>query len=105
MVTESSVHPSLYCNSHHQIIFAKFNLEILYQTCYFCNIWHCQGGNTDLLWRAIDMFDWDGAFVNTNVNEKVFNFNKTILNILSNFIKHETLTVDDKDSHCFTKIN
>ena len=51
------------------------------------------------------MFDWDGAFVNTNVNEKVFTFNKTILNILSNFIKHETLTVDDKDFHCFTKIN
>ena len=38
------------------------------------------------------MFDWDRAFVNTNVNEKVFILNKTILNILSNFIPHETLT-------------
>ena len=43
------------------------------------------------------MFDWDRAFVNTNVKEKVFILNKTILNTLSNFIPHETLTVDDKD--------
>ena len=51
------------------------------------------------------MFDWDRAFtfINTNVNEKVFILNKTILNILSNFIPHETLTVDDKDPPWFTK--
>ena len=50
------------------------------------------------------MFDWDRAFVNTNVNEKVFILNKTILNILSNFFPHETLTIDDnKDSLWFTK--
>ena len=42
------------------------------------------------------MFDWYRAFVNTNVNEKVFILNKTIFNILSNFTPHETW-VDDKD--------
>ena len=30
LITESGVHPSLHPNSHHQIIFAKFNLEIHY---------------------------------------------------------------------------
>ena len=49
------------------------------------------------------MFDWDRAFVNTNVNEKVFILSKTILNILSNFIPHETVTVDDNDPLWFTK--
>ena len=53
--------------------------------------------------RAVDMFDWDRAFVNTNVNEKVFILNKTILNKLSNFIPHETVTVDDKEPPWFTK--
>ena len=43
------------------------------------------------------MFDWDRACINTNVNEKVFFLNKTILNILSNFFPHETLTIEDKD--------
>ena len=43
------------------------------------------------------MFDWDRASVKSNVNEKVFIRNKIILNILSSFVPHETLTVDDKD--------
>ena len=41
------------------------------------------------------MFDWDRAFVNTNVNEKMFILNKTIFNIFSNFIPLKTVTVDD----------
>ena len=49
------------------------------------------------------MLDWDKAVVNTNINEKVFILNKTILNILSNFIPHKTLTVNDKDPPWFTK--
>ena len=51
------------------------------------------------------MFDWDGAFINTDVNEKVIILNKTILNILSNFISLETLTADYKDLLWFTKKN
>ena len=49
------------------------------------------------------MFDWDRAFVNTNINEKVFILNNTILNILSNFIPHKILTIDDKEHPCFIK--
>ena len=103
LITESGVHPSLHPNSHHQIIFAKFNLEILFPPPYFRDVWHYQDANTDLIRRAIDMFDWDRAFVNTNVNEKVFILNKTVLNILSNFIPQETVTVDDNDPLWFTK--
>ena len=43
------------------------------------------------------MFDGYRAFVNNNVNKKIFILNKTILNILSNSISHKTLTIDDKD--------
>ena len=103
LITESGVHPSLHPNSHHQIIFAKSNLEIHYPPPYFCDVWHYQDANTDLIRRAIDMLDWDKAVVNTNINEKVFILNKTILNILSNFIPHKTLTVNDKDPPWFTK--
>ena len=50
------------------------------------------------------MFDCDRAFVNTNNKENVFILlNKTILNILSSFIPHETLTVDDKYPPWFTR--
>ena len=103
LITESGVHPSLHPNAHHQIIFPKFNLEIHYPPTYFREVWHYHDTNTDLIRRAIDIFDWDRTFVNTNVNEKVFILNKTILNILSNLIPYETLTVDDKDPPWFTK--
>ena len=103
LTTESGVHLSLNLNSHHQIIFAKFSLEIHYPPPYFREVWHYQDANADLIRRAITMFDWDRAFVNTNVNEKGLILIRTILNIFSNFTPHETLTIDDKDPPWFTK--
>ena len=68
-------------------------MEIHYLPPYFRDVWHYQNANTDLIRRAIDMFHWDRAFVDTYVNEKVFILNKTIFNILFNFIPHKTLTL------------
>ena len=97
LITESGVHPSFYPNFQ-QIFVAKFNLEIFFPPPYFRDVWHYQDdANADFIRRAIDKFDWDRAFVDTNVNEKMFILNRTILNILSNFIPHNILTVDDKD--------
>ena len=95
LITESSVHRSLHPDSHHQIICEKFNQEILYRPPYFRDVYHYQNANTDLIRRANGVFNWGTAVVNTYVTEKVFILNKTILNILSNFIPSETLTVDD----------
>ena len=36
-------------------------------------------------------------FANSDVNEKVYLFNKTIKNIVSNYIPHETIICNDKD--------
>ena len=38
LITESGVHPSLHPNSHDHVIFAKFNLEILYPSPYFGDV-------------------------------------------------------------------
>ena len=72
LITESGVHLYLHPNSHPQIIFSKFNLEIYYPPLYFCDVWHYQYANADLIRRATEMFDCGRAFVNTNANEKVF---------------------------------
>ena len=42
-------------------------------------------------------FFWERAFENRSIDEKVSIFNKTIKNILSNYIPHETITIDDRD--------
>ena len=99
LVVESGVHPSLHPNCYHQIIFAKFNLKIhhlKYQPPYYRQVWHYQEADTELIRQAIDLFDWRKAFQNTSVYEKVAIFNKTIPNILHNFIPLETLLIDDK---------
>ena len=104
LVEESGVHPSLHPNCHHQIVFAKFNLIISYPPLYSREIWHYREANTDLIRRAISNFNWEKAFYNINVNKKVSIFNETILNILSNYIPHETLVCDDKDPPWLTLV-
>ena len=84
LITESGVHSSLHSNCYHLIIFAKFNLEVVYPPSW--EVWHYKDANTELIRRAINEFNWQRAFLNTSVNEKVDICNSAILNILSNFI-------------------
>ena len=89
MVLESGVHHSLHQNCHHQIIFDKFNLKIYYPPSYERTIFHH-------IQQAINLFDWENAFLNTDVNAQVFIFSNTVLNILNNYIPHETEICDDR---------
>ena len=91
------MHPSLHPNCHHLVIYAKFNLKVHYPSPYELEAWHY---NTGLIQRSIEMFDWDKAFTNSNVN-MVDICTKTIQNILSNFISYQTVTIDDKDPPWF----
>ena len=86
--SESGIQPSLYPNCHHHIIYLKFNLKVLYPPPYADKVWHYQDSNVDLIRRSINEVDWDRAFVNKNVDEKVLIFKKTVLNVLSNLIPH-----------------
>ena len=94
---ESGIHSSLYSNCHHQIVFAKFNLSIFYPPPYERTVWYYERANTELIRRATDQFDWLRALSNVNVDEKVYFFTKTLLNIIQNFIPHETIICDDRD--------
>ena len=47
------------------------------------------------------MFNWDREFTNSNVTDMVDIYTKTIQNILSSFIPHQTITIDDKDPPWF----
>ena len=53
--------------------------------------------NVDHIRKAINGFQWEKSFQNMNVNDMVHVFNRTIKNILRNFIPHETITCDDRD--------
>ena len=79
------------------MVFAKFNLDIVYPPPYEREIWHCQKANIDLIKRAINSFDWEKAFSNIDIDRMVSILNQTIINILRNFIPYETALFDDRD--------
>ena len=97
LVVDLGVHPSLHPNCHHQIVYANFNLKIHFPPPYEREIWHYGQGNTELNRRAVHEFNWQRAFSNLNINERVSFFNKNNLNIVSNFIPHETVICNDRD--------
>ena len=80
----------------HLYIFAKFNLDIVYPPPQEREIWHYQKVNIDLIKCAINSFDWEKAFCNIDVDKMVSIFNQTFINILCNFIPHETV-LNDRD--------
>ena len=92
---ESGIHPSLHC--HYQVTHAKSNLKTHYPPPYEREIWHFQKANTDQIREAIEQFSWDRSFKNLDFNKMVFLLNKTIKNILSNYIRHEIIICDDRD--------
>ena len=49
LITDSGVHSSLHSNFHHQIVFSKFNLHILYPPPYLREIWHYREANTSAI--------------------------------------------------------
>ena len=97
LVVNSGVHPSLHPNCHHQIVYTKYDLKIHFPPPYEWEIWHSGQGNTDLIRRAVHEFNWQRAFSNQNINERVSFFDKIILDIVSNFISHETVICDDRE--------
>ena len=94
---ESGVHSSLYPNFHHQKVFAKFNLKFFYSPTYEREIWHYNKANIDLICGSINEFSWKNRFSNIDANQKVYSFNETIKNILSNFKRHEKIVCDDRN--------
>ena len=60
--------------------------------------------NIDLIKRAINSFDWEKAFSNVDVDKMVSIFNQTIINVLCNFIPHETVLCDDRDPPWMNKV-
>ena len=84
MIMNSGVHSSLHPNCHHQIVFAKINLKIKYPPPYERIVWNYNKANVECINLTINRFNWENLFSGRNVNEQVYMFNKTILNIFKN---------------------
>ena len=81
---------------HQPNIFAKFNMKVYYPPPYERTIFYHPNANVDHIWQAINLFDWNNAFLN-DVDAQVSNFSKTVLDILNNCILHETKICHNHD--------
>ena len=93
---EFGVQSSLYPNCHHQLAFTNFDLSIYYPWAYERKAWYYNRANDDLIWRAIDLFEWDEVLYINEVDNKVAIFSETLMNIMQNFILNETVLCDDR---------
>ena len=101
LVPENEVYPSLHPKCHHQIVFAKLNLNVEYPPLYERLIWDYKNADIPSINCAIDIFDWGNSFKSKNVHEQVHFFNKIILNIFHNYILNKTILCNDKDPPWF----
>ena len=49
LIIDSGFHSSLHPNCNHQIVYAKFNLEIIYPLHYLREVWHYKDANIELI--------------------------------------------------------
>ena len=66
-------------------------------------LWHYEKAKVDHIRRSIYEFSQERCFANTSVNDKVLMFDKTIRNIMSNYIPHKTIICDDRDPPWISK--
>ena len=57
-------------------------------------VWDYEKANIENIKKAISSFDWNKAFENLSVDEKVDFLNKTLLNIFRNYILNKKIKCD-----------
>ena len=103
LVVDYGTHPSLHPNCHHQIIYCKLNLKIVYPPLYQRLVWDFKRVNIESIRKPIKIVDWNFMFLNKTVHELVSIFNNILFNIFTNYIPHKYILFDDRDPPWMTK--
>ena len=98
---DSGAHSSLNPNCHHQMVYAKLNLKTEYSPLYERLVWDYNKTNTQLFKRSSETFNWEKLLENKNVNDQLYLFNKTMLNIFHNLIPNKNIICNDKNPPWF----
>ena len=97
LVVDSGVHPSLHTNYHHQITDCILNLRIFYPPPYESLVWDYKRANESARNTALNKVDWEFLISNKSVNQQAINFNRTVMNVFSNFVPNKFVTFNDRD--------
>ena len=89
LVVDSGVHPSLHTNCHHQITYCNINLMIVYPPPYEHFVWDYKRANESAINAALNKVDWEFLFSNKSVTQQVIIFNRSVMNVFSNFVPNK----------------
>ena len=94
-VVDCETHPFLHPNCHHQIVYCKLELKIVYPPPYQRRVWDFKRANIDSIRKAVKMVDWHFMFMNKTIHEQVTAFNTILMNSFSNYIPNKYIIIDD----------
>ena len=98
LIAESGEFPSLHVKCHHQIIYSKLNLNVIYAPPYQRLILDYKKANVDCIKKSLNSADWDFVFSNKNVHQQAEYLNNVLRNVFTNFIPSKFITINDKNS-------
>ena len=91
---ESGVHPTLHGQCHHQIIYGLLSIKNPAPPPYKRRLWYYDKANTAAIRKSIEMHNWYEALENiTSPSHQGEILNEILLNVFSNFIPNELVTV------------
>ena len=104
LVLKSGVRPSLDPTVKHQITFCKLNFKIPPPPKFKRKLWHFKSAQQELIRKSITDFPWIAELSKfSNPTQQVSLLNKTILNIMSNFVPNEVKTFRPLDPPWYNK--
>ena len=103
-VTEYGIDYSLFHTCHHHIIFVKVSSKIFLPPAYEGEVWDYKKANIDSIQKSISLFNWERAFNNLSVSEKVNVLSSTLVNIFHNNIPNKIVKCSYKDPPWITKL-
>ena len=94
VISNHGVDVSIFEKCHHNIIYDKINIRVPLPPTYVREFWDNEKANIEHIKKAISNFDWNKAFENLSVDEKVDFLHKTLLNIFRNSIPNKKIKCD-----------
>ena len=59
-------------------------------------VWYYEYANTARIKNTLASFNWEQAISNSSIDKKISILNKTIINIMSNYVPNEIKVFDDQ---------
>ena len=94
VICNCGVDVSMFKKCHHNIIHGKIDIPVPLPPVYVHEVWDYNKANVENIKKAVSNFNWNRAFENLSVDEKVELLNETLLNIFRNYIPNKKIKCD-----------